>query len=100
MKNFTPKVLLFMAGIVLATIAYPASNQFGQIRRGGSTKEDLAKILSKHSAMPPVARFDEPSVSQDPQEQERRQSRERLKGLTKYKQILDPGAREVYGQAE
>jgi hypothetical protein len=101
MKNFTAKILLFLASIVLATIAFPARNQQGQVRRGGSTKEDLPKLLSKHSALPPVARFDEPSVPPDPQEQARRQSRERLsKGTYTHKVILDPGVRELNGQAE
>jgi hypothetical protein len=101
MKNFTAKILLFLASIVLATIAFPARNQVGQERRGGSAKEDLAKILSKHSALPPVARFDEPSVPQDAQEQERRQSRDRVsKGSYTHKVIMDPGVREINGQSE
>lgn len=101
MKNFTAKILLFLAGIVLATIAFPPRNQQAQIRRGGSAKEELPKLLPKHSALPPIARFDEPSVPQDPKEQARRQSRDRVsKGLYTHKVILDPGVREIYGQAE
>lgn len=101
MKNFTPKIFLFLAIIVLATIAFPARNQPRQLRSGGSAKEDLPKLLSKHSARPPIARFDEPSVPQDPQEQQRRQTRDRLSnGLYTHKVILDPGMKEPNGQAE
>ena len=99
MKNLTARGFLLLTGIILATIAFPGSNALGQLRSGSSAKEDLAKILSTHSALPPIGRFDAPSISQDPKEQERRESRERLKGLITYK-ILDPGVREVNGQAE
>jgi len=101
MQNYVPKILLLVAGIVLATMSFPARNQLGQAPRGVPDKDDLRKILSKHSALPPVARFDEPSVPQDAQEQARRQSRDRLgKGTYTHKVILDPGVRDPNGQAE
>jgi len=104
MKNLTTRVFLSLTGIVLATIlamvVFPVGNALAQLRSGGSAKADLPKILSTHSALPPIGRFDAPSISQDPKEQERRQSRERLKGLNAYKAIVDPGVREVNGQPE
>jgi hypothetical protein len=101
MKNYVPKILLLVIGAAIATIALPTRNQFGQESSGGPQRANLRKQLSKHSALPPVARFDEPAVPQDPQDQERRQSRSRLsKGLYTQKVILDPGVREVNGQAE
>lgn len=96
MKNFIPIVLLLSVTIGLTTMV------FGQQQSGGSTsaQEELAKILSTQSALPPLGRFDAPWISQDPKEQERREARERLEGLTTYKVIDDPRAREVNGQAE
>jgi hypothetical protein len=85
MKNYILKVLVFAIG---GALVLPPQG-------------DLRKLLSKHSALPLIARFDEPSVQQDPQEQERRQIRDRLsKGVYTHKVILDPGVREVNGQAE
>jgi hypothetical protein len=101
MKNYVPKILLLVIGTVMATIALAPRNQFGQESSGGPERSNLQKRLSKHSALPPVARFDEPGVPQDPQDQERRLSRSRLShGLYSGKVILDPGARHVNGQAE
>lgn len=101
MKNYVPKILLLVIGTVIATIALPPRIQFGQVSSGVPQRVNLRKVLSKHSAVPPVARFDEPPVPQDPQDQERRQSRNRVsKGLYTHKVILDPGVREVQGQAE
>lgn len=100
MKNFIPRVFLFFISIGLTTIVFPMGNALGQLRSGGSANEDLSKLLSTHSALPPIGRFDAPTISRDPKELERRQSRERLKGLDNYKSIVDPGVREVNGQSE
>jgi hypothetical protein len=101
MKNYVAKILMLVIGGILATILLPARNQFGQVSTGTPPGANLRKILSKHSALPPVARFDQPPVPQDPQDQERRESRNRLsQGLYSGKLILDPGTREVNGQAE
>src|SRR5262245_46868892 len=101
MKNYVPKILIVVIGAIIATIVLPARSQFGQVSSGGPPKANLRKWLSKHSALPPVAQFDETSVPQDPQDQERRQNRNRLThGLYSGKFILDPGTREVNGQAE
>jgi hypothetical protein len=101
MKIYVPKILFLVIATLIATIALPLRNQLGQESRGGPQRANLRERLSKHSALPPVARFDEPAVPQDPQDQERRQSRSRLsKGLFTHKVILDPGVREVHGQAE
>lgn len=63
-------------------------------------RDEARKILPKYSVFPPVARWDEPSVPQDPQDQERRVHRDRLKGLHNHKVIRDPGVREINGQSE
>jgi len=100
MKNLTARIFLSVTGIILATIAFPFGNALGQMRSGGSAKEDLPKFLSSHSARPPVARFDDP-LPQDPQELKRRQLRDRLSNIdSKGQVILDPGVLEVDGQAE
>ena len=67
MKNYVPKILLLVIGTVIATIALPPRIQFGQVSSGVPQRVNLRKVLSKHSAVPPVARFDEPPVPQDPQ---------------------------------
>lgn len=101
MKNYVPKILIVMIGAVIATIVFPARSQFGQVASAGAPKVNLRKWLSKHSALPPVAQFDDSSVPQDPQDQERRLSRNRVThGLYSGKFILDPGTRELNGQAE
>ena len=100
MQNYFTKTLLLMAGVALAAIAFPTRNQLRPVPPGVSMHDELRKILPKHSNLPPVARFGEPSQPSDPQDQERRGHRERLKGLIKYKVILDPGVREINGQAE
>ena len=62
---------------------------------------ELRKLLPKHSALPPVARFNELQAPQDPQEQKRRESRDRLShNVYTGKVILDPGTREENDQAE
>ena len=100
MKNYFTKIPLLMAGVALAAIAFPTRNQLRPVPPGVSMRDELRKILPKHSTLPPVAQWQEPSIPQDPQDQERRVHRERLKGLNKYKPILDPGVREINGQAE
>src|SRR6476469_769416 len=100
MKNYFAKTLLLTVGVVLAVVAFPTRNQLRQLPPKASTQAELRKILPKHSALPPVARFDESSLPQDPQDQERRVHRERLKGLNTYDSIRDPGVREINGQAE
>ena len=103
MKNYVPKILVILIGAIIATIALPVRSQFGQTAASGGPPPQvtLRKALSKHSALPLVARYDEPPVPQDPQDQERRLSRSRLShGLYSGRLILDPGTREVNGQAE
>jgi hypothetical protein len=100
MQNYFAKILLLMAGVVFAAVSFPARNQVRPSPPGTSVRDDLRKILPKHSAMPPVARFDDSSVPQDPQDQERRVHRDRLKGRDNHPLIRDPGVREIDGQAE
>ncbi len=100
MKSYSSRLLLLMAGVVLASIAIPTRNQIRPLPPGASARAELRKILPKHSAMPPVARFDEPSIPQDTQAEERRVHRDRLEGLENHKVIRDPGVREINGQAE
>jgi len=101
MQNYFAKILLLMAGVALAAVAFPTRNQLRPYPPGVSARDDLRKILSKHSALPPIARFDEPSMPQDSQDEQRRQTRDRLgKGAYTHKVIRDPGVREVNGQAE
>jgi len=100
MKSYSSRILLLLVGVVLATISLPARNQLRPLPPGTSARDELRKILPKHSVLPPVARFDEPSVPSDPQDQERRVHRERLKGLNNHRLIRDPGVREIDGQAE
>lgn len=99
MKNYIP-ILVLVIGAIIATIALPARSQFEQPPGGGSQKVNLRKSLTKHSALPLVAQYNEPGP-QDPQDQVRRQSRNNLsKGLYSGKLILDPGTPEVNGQTE
>ena len=101
MKNYVPKILILVIAAIIAMIALPARSQFGQVSSEGPEKANLRKALSKRSALPLVARYDEPPVPQDPQDQERRLSRSRLShGIYSGKLILDPGTREVNGQTE
>ena len=101
MKSYSSKFLMLMAGGVLAAASLPARNQLRPLPPGMSAKDELRKILSKHSALPPVVRFDEPSVPSDSQDEERRQTRDRVgKGLYTHKVIHDPGVREINGRAE
>ena len=101
MKSYFAKMLLLTAGVIFAAVSFPARNQLRPYPPGASAHDDLRKILSKHSALPPVVRFDEPSVPQDSQDEERRQTRDRLgKGVYTHKVIHDPGVREINGQAE
>jgi len=100
MNSYTSRIFLLLVGVVLATISLPARNQLRPLPPGTSARDELRKILPKHSVLPPVARFDESPVPSDPQDQERRAHRERLKGVIKYKPIFDPGVREINGQAE
>jgi len=101
MKNYAPKILILALAVIIATIALPARSQFEQVTRAAQPEVSLRRVLSKHSGLPLVAKYDEPPVPQDPQDQERRLSRTRLShGLYSGKLILDPGTREVNGQAE
>ena len=100
MKSYSSRILLLMTGAVLATISLPARHQLRPLLPGTSVRDELRKILPKHSALPPVGRFDESTVPQDPQDQERRVKRDRLKGLNNYNLIVDPGVRDINGQAE
>ncbi|HEY3582353.1 MAG TPA: hypothetical protein VGK82_17490 [Pyrinomonadaceae bacterium] len=100
MQNYFAKILLLLAGFALAAFSFPARDQLRPVPPGVSMHDEVRKILPKHSVFPPVARWNEPSIPQDPQDQERRVHRERLKGLNKYKPILDPGVREINGQVE
>ena len=100
MKSYTSKILLLMAGVCLVSFAYPTRNQLRPVPPGVSMHDELRKILPKYSTFPPVARWDEPSVPQDPQDQERRVHRDRLKGLHNHNLIRDPGVREINGQSE
>lgn len=100
MKSYFTKSLFLIAGIALAAISFPSRDQLRPLPPGTSARDEVRKLLPKHSVFPPVARFDEPGRPSDPQDQERRMQREGLKGLIKYKVILDPGVREINGQAE
>src|SRR2546423_8068274 len=101
MKTYLPKILLLVIAAILVTISLPARNQFGQASTDLHAKPNLRKILSKHSALPPSTQFGQ-AQAESAQDQERRQSRQRLShGLYSGKNILfDPGTREVNGQAE
>lgn len=100
MQNYFAKILLLVAGVTLASIAFPTRNQLQSQAPGVSMRDELRKLLPKHSTLPPVARWNETTVPQDPQDQERRVHRDRLKGLHNHDLIRDPGVREINGQAE
>lgn len=100
MKSYTSRILLLMAGVILAAVSFPARDQLRPLPPGASMRDEVRKILPKHSVFPPVARWDEPSIPQDPQDQERRVHRDRLKGLHNHDLIRDPGVREINGQTE
>jgi len=101
MQNYFAKILLLMAGVAFAAVAFPTRNQLRPVPPGMSAQDELRKILSKHSALPPVVRFDEPSVPSDSQDEQRRQIRDRLgKGVYTHKVINDPGVREINGRTE
>src|ERR1043165_3397309 len=99
MKKHSPGILLLLAGVVFAAASFPAHNQVRPLPPGVS-RGDLRKLLPKHSVLPPLAQFDDLSIPQDPQDQERRVHRDRLKGLDNHRVIRDPGVREIDGQAE
>ena len=100
MQNYFAKILLLTAGVVFAAFSFPARNQLRPLPPGVSARDELRKILPKHSVFPPVARLDGATSPSDPRDQERRSHREHLKGLIKHKTIFDPGVREINGQAE
>jgi hypothetical protein len=99
MKTYSTKFVFLLACVLFATTSFSVRNQQGQMRKASSTEEELPKILPAHSARPLVALFNEPAP-RDPREQERRQSRDRLTNDNSGHVILDPGTREVDGQAE
>jgi hypothetical protein len=100
MKSYSSRMLLLIAGVVLAAVSFPARDQLRPLPPGASVRDELRKILPKHSALPPVARLDQPSIPEDSRAEERRVHRERLKGLPDHRLIRDPGVREINGQAE
>lgn len=101
MKYYVTKIILVVMGALLVTILLPLRDQFGQASTQLPAKPNLRKILTKHSALPPTAQFGQ-AQAEAAQDQIRRQSRQRLsQGLYSGKQvILDPGTRDVNGQAE
>src|SRR5678815_3429042 len=100
MNSYTPKVLMLVISVILATILLSSRSQLGQVSTQLPAKANLRKFLSKHSALPPIAQFAQ-AQAEAPQDHERRQSRQRVsRGLYSGKVIFDPGTREVNGESE
>src|SRR5215813_5345865 len=84
---------------MVAVIVIPERQQSGQASNR-STKPDLKKVLSKHSGNPPIVPLDQVSVVRKG-EREKRTGRQRVsEGLYTHKVILDPGMKEINGDAE
>jgi len=57
MKDYMTKIVMLVIGVILSTILLPTRNQVGQATTQFPAKTTLGKVLSKHSALPPVAQF-------------------------------------------
>ena len=99
MKKYT-KILLLLIGVSFALVYFPLRKELGQATGANAPKNNLRKVLSKNSALPQVAQFEQPQAVST-QVQERRQSRQQLsQGLYTHNPIFDPGLRDANGEVE
>src|SRR5215813_12370511 len=99
MKSFNLKLVAVAIFTVVAVIVIPEREQSGQASNR-PTKPDLKKVLPKHSGNPPIVQLDQAGVAATG-EREKRNGRQRVsEGLYTHKVILDPGMKEINGDAE
>jgi hypothetical protein len=91
MKIHLSKIMMLLIGGTLAVSALPVLKQSGQSSNTSNATNDLKRGLSKHSALPLIAEFEEGSVAGD-EERERRQRRQHLSEGLYSRRISDPGA--------
>jgi len=99
MKSFNLKLAAVAIFTVVAVIVIPEREQSTQASNR-STKPDLKQVLPKHSGNPLIVQLDQVSVVSTG-ERDKRNGRQRVSvGLYTHKVILDPGMKEINGDAE
>jgi hypothetical protein len=100
MKNYSLKIAIMVICGALSVMAFPPRNQSEQASNVITPKLNLRKVLPKHSGIPPVAQLYQ-NQTNEAAEREKRNERQRVShGLYTGKVIVDPGMKEINGQAE